>query len=95
MLTSEWLQWAKVTHVLGALGRFGKHGEEVPEYAAVQDAKLASIRYYNFPIRQISQQSRYAAIFRAMHEVLERDNQTLFIFCKSGKDRSCFLIYFF
>ena len=95
MLTARWLKWAKVTHALGALGRYDKAGKEVPEYTAVQRAKLASIRYYNFPINQVSQQSRYAAIFRAMHEVLERDNQTLFIYCKNGKDRSCFVIYSF
>jgi len=95
VLTPQWLEWAKVTHALGALGRYDQEGHEVPEYTAVQRAKVPSIRYYNFPINHQSQQARYAAIFQAMHDVLERDDQTLLIYCRNGKDRSCFVIYSF
>jgi len=95
VLTPGWLQWAKVTHVLGALRRFDEHGEELPEYTAVLDASLAKVRYYNFPIRQRSQQARYPAIFQAMQDVLECHNHSLFVFSKNGLGRSSFLIYSF
>ncbi len=93
VLSHDWLRWRGVTHALGALGKYDKKFNVLPEYKAARDARYVGIYYANWPINNKQQHYRHHAVFDAIDRVLASSDGCLLVYCRNGRDRSVFLCY--
>ena len=94
-ISSQWLEWCGITHILCVLGRFDDNQCETKEWKAAHAHRQAGISYLDWPIGNTSERSLGRAVFSSLSKVLSRPNNAVLVHCRNGKDRSCMAVFAF
>lgn len=91
----QWLQWARVTHVVSVLGKFQGQDNISTEWQAAQNNRWKSIQYLDWPVNMETKRSSWREVFGLIADALEISSNVVLVHCKNGKDRSAFTVYAF
>jgi len=91
-INDEWLQWAGITHIICCLGTFNDSNGPAIEMTCARDTRFNSILYTDWKPNLTWIKQYHWAVYHDVQCVLKSPCNCVLVYCKSGCDRSMFMV---